>query len=74
MSNPQPVTFYIPIGVLETLEQIAPVRHVGHNHYLFGVKLSPNRTIPQDSWACLYDEGELVINKIKEETKNDEDI
>lgn len=73
MSNPQPVTFYIPIGVLEKLEQIAPVWRVGHTRYLFGVRLSPNRTIPQDSWACLYDEGELVITKIKEETKNDED-
>lgn len=67
MNEPQLKVIYLPIGVLEQLERIAPVRRYGGQSRLFGVILSPNRTIPQDSWAALYDGDELLVEHVKEE-------
>ena len=67
VSEPQLRVIYLPIGVLEQLERIAPVRRYNGHARLFGVILSPNRTIPQDSWAALYNDDELLVEHIKEE-------
>ena len=66
-SDPQLKTLYIPLGVIDKLKQIAPVRFSkSRGHTLFGIRLSPNRTMPQDQWAALYDEGELLFEKVGE--------
>lgn len=71
-SDPQLKTLYIPIGVIDKLKQIAPVRFAkGSGYTLFGIRLSPNRTIPQDTWAALYDEGELLLEKVGEKVEED---